>query len=68
MGSKKRSKYAYFFLIPFIIVFLVFSLYPILYSIYLSFCEMDALSGNTKFIGLANYERLLSSGYFLETP
>lgn len=67
MGSKKRSKYAYFFLIPFIIVFLVFSLYPILYSIYLSFCEMDALSGNTKFIGLANYERLLSSGYFLES-
>ena len=47
--------------------FLVFSLYPILYSIYLSFCEMDALSGNTKFIGLANYERLLSSGYFLES-
>lgn len=67
MGLKKRSKYAYFFLIPFIIVFLVFSLYPILYSIYLSFCEMDALSGNTKFVGLANYERLFSSSYFYDS-
>ena len=67
MNSSKRSKYAYFFLAPFIIVFLVFSLYPILYSLYLSFCEMDALSGNTTFVGLANYTRLFGSSYFYES-
>ena len=67
MNSKKRAKYAYLFIAPFIIVFLVFSLYPMLYSIYLSFCEMDALSGNTTFVGLANYERLFTSNYFYES-
>ncbi len=67
MNSKKRAKYAYLFIAPFIIVFLVFSLYPILYSLYLSFCEMDALSGNTTFVGLANYERLFTSNYFYES-
>ena len=67
MNSKKRARYAYLFIAPFIIVFLVFSLYPILYSLYLSFCEMDALSGNTTFVGLANYERLFTSNYFYES-
>ena len=67
MNSKKRARYAYLFIAPFIIVFLVFSLYPMLYSIYLSFCEMDALSGNTTFVGLANYERLFTSNYFYES-
>lgn len=45
MNAKKRSKYAYFYIAPFFIVFLIFSLFPILYSFVLSFCDMDVLSG-----------------------
>jgi len=37
------------------------------YSIYLSFCNVDPLTGNTSWIGLANYGRLFSSPYFLES-
>lgn len=67
MNSKKRSKYAYAYLAPFFIVYLIFSVFPILYSLILSFCNMDALSGNLTFIGIENYIRLFTSGYFFQS-
>lgn len=67
MNSKKRSKYAYLYIAPFFIVFLIFSLFPILYSFVLSFCDMDVLSGKFTFVGLRNYQRLFDSGYFFNS-
>ena len=46
------------FLLPWLIGFLAFSLYPILSSLRLSFSELTDLAGaKTKFIGAANYMR-----------
>lgn len=67
MHTKKRALYAYLFVTPFVVAFVSFSVYPILYSFYLSFCSYDALSGVTKFVGLQNYARLIQSGYFIES-
>ena len=67
MNSKKRSKYAYLYLAPFFIVFLIFNLFPILYSFVLSFCDMDVLSGNLTFVGWDNYQRMIESGYFFQS-
>lgn len=67
MNAKKRSKYAYFYIAPFFIVFVVFSLFPILYSFVLSFCNMDVLSGKLTFTGMDNYVRMIKSGYFFES-
>ena len=67
MNSKKRNKYAYFYITPFFIVFLIFSLFPILYSFVLSFCDMDVLSGRFTFVGTRNYQRLFESGYFFKS-
>ena len=67
MNAKKRSKYAYLYIAPFFIVFVVFSLFPILYSLVLSFCNMDVLSGDLTFIGLDNYVRMIKSGYFFQS-
>ena len=67
MNSKKRNKYAYFYITPFFIVFLLFSLFPILYSFVLSFCDMDVLSGRFTFVGMRNYQRLFESGYFFKS-
>ena len=67
VNSKKRSKYAYLYLAPFFIVFLIFNLFPILYSFVLSFCDMDVLSGDLTFIGWDNYERMIESGYFFQS-
>ena len=67
MNAKKRSKYAYLYIAPFFIVFVVFSLFPILYSFVLSFCNMDVLSGKLSFIGMDNYVRMIQSGYFFQS-
>lgn len=47
----------YFFVSPFFILFLIFGLYPIGYSLYMSLFDMR-LVGNRGFVGLANYTRL----------
>ena len=67
VNYKKRSKYAYMYITPFFIVFLIFSLFPILYSLVLSFCNMDVLSGKFTFVGLENYKRMIESGYFFRS-
>jgi len=67
MLMKNRNKYAYFFIIPFFLTYLLFTVYPILYSFYLSFTELDPLGGGPTFIKLANYSRLFSSGYFFQS-
>jgi ABC-type sugar transport system permease subunit len=67
LKSKKRNKYAYLYIAPFFIVFLVFNLFPILYSFVLSFCSMDLLSGKLTFVGMENYVRLIESGYFFRS-
>lgn len=54
------------FVAPYFIVFAVFNLYPILYTLLLSFMKWDGL-GTPTMIGIANYTRLLSSKYFYQT-
>lgn len=57
----------YFFISPFIISFLVFGLYPIGYSITMSFWKWTA-NGPQEFVGLKNYVRLLTSDpFFIRT-
>ncbi len=62
---KNKENAGYFFILPFFIVFLIFSLYPILYTLVLSFSAYDGLSEIT-FKGLENYTRLFKDKYFYE--
>ncbi|PSQ25581.1 sugar ABC transporter permease [Halobacteriales archaeon QS_9_68_17] len=74
---------AYVFLLPFFVLFAVFLLFPILYTIYLSFFTFQGVGGTTvfaidlgffyfpvqtisnlEFVGLRNYERLLTDRQF----
>ncbi|GAA2100766.1 sugar ABC transporter permease [Microlunatus panaciterrae] len=48
---------------PFYILFLIFGLFPILFSIFLSFQDWDGM-GEMKFVGLAQYQYLLSDPRF----
>lgn len=70
MGNrgKKRSRldrgnYGYLFVAPFFLVFLVFGLYPIVYTVYLSFQKWDGL-GPISYLGLKNFTRLLGDEVF----
>lgn len=65
--AKKRARYGFLFVLPYIIVFLIFQLYPIIYTFFLSM-EDGATAG---FIGLKNYQRLAVDEVFgkvWETP
>ncbi len=55
---------AYWFLAPFLLTFLVFGLYPVVYTLYLSFTQYDGFSPPV-FIGAKNYVRLVTDSYFL---
>jgi len=55
---KKELLTAYLFIAPFFILFLVFQLYPMVWSLVLSFHEWNGLSPMT-FIGMQNYARIL---------
>lgn len=67
MNNKRRAKYAYLFILPFFIAFIIFKIYPIFYTLYLSFCSYDPLGAGSKFIGLQNYTRLIKSGFFFQS-
>ncbi len=59
------NKWGYIFLIPFIVVYILFQLIPLITTIYNSFFE-NYLSGlkqiGPNFVGLANYKALFSNG------
>jgi arabinosaccharide transport system permease protein len=48
----------YLFVLPFVVSFLAFYLYPLVSTVIMSFQEI--IPGQTHFIGLANYEKLLN--------
>ncbi len=71
MNNRKAvsyNKWGYIFLIPFVVVYVIFQLVPLITTIYNSFFE-NYRSGLTQigpnFIGLQNYKALLSQGDLL---
>ena len=71
MGNKKKgtvvsyNKWGYIFLIPFVLVYLVFSMVPLVSTIYNSFFENYRAGLNQvgpNFVGFANYAKLFSEG------
>lgn len=61
--QRKINRNAYFFIAPFFLVFLVFSLHPILYTFILSFYKWDGLSPARQ-LGWKNFERLIGDEIF----
>ncbi len=59
------NKWGYIFLIPFVVVYVIFQLIPLVTTIYNSFFE-NYMSGlkhiGPNFVGLANYQALFASG------
>lgn len=55
---------AYLFLLPALILFGIFSVFPIIYSFYLSFVKWDGFNINKKFVGFKNYTNLLTNSEF----
>ena len=58
-----KSRYGYLFIAPFFVVFAIFGLYPILYTVFLSFQKWDGLAPLAG-IGLKNFQRLVTDKVF----
>lgn len=58
---EKRKWQAFLFLLPSVFFFAVFSYWPLLQNLYLSFFSWNMVSPNMKFVGLDNYVSLLGS-------
>ena len=67
MNTKKRQKWAYLFIAPFFLSFLTFSIFPIFYSLFISFHNYDPLTLKMTPVGFANYSRLINSNYFWDS-
>ncbi|EID85646.1 ABC-type sugar transport system, permease component [Treponema sp. JC4] len=64
-GTQKRlSVYGYVFTLPFLIVFLIFNLWPTIYTFLLSFGNLKGLKSDFQIIGFANFAKLVSDKYF----
>ena len=59
LWKMRREWSAYVFLAPIILQFLVFTVFSVLFSFYLSFHEWNILEPEKPFVGLDNYARLL---------
>jgi len=62
----RTSRWAYIFISPFFLFWLVFGLYPFIYSIILSFTNRGT-GAEVDFIGLANYTLLLKDKVFWQS-
>lgn len=58
-GIKNRDNMGWLFIAPFLIVFLTFSIYPVLRTLYLSFTDYSGFNEPT-WTGLTNYKRVFT--------
>jgi len=58
-----NGRWGYMFTAPFFVMFLIFGLAPIIYSVYIAFFDWDAL-GTKTFIGLDNFTTLMADDRF----
>jgi cellobiose transport system permease protein len=58
-----QNRHFYLFVSPFFILFAIFGLYPIIFSLYLSLVKWDGLTV-PQFVGLANFKKLFTDPSF----
>ncbi|MFA5512994.1 MAG: sugar ABC transporter permease, partial [Candidatus Kapaibacterium sp.] len=62
----KDKANSYLMLLPWILTFAVFWLYPLIYAAYLSLTDYNTLSGTAVYIGLDNYKAIMDDDVFLK--
>lgn len=60
----RDSAIAYLFLLPFLVLYSLFTLYPIFQSLWISLHNWEIVGTNIRFIGMQNYTRLMGDPLF----
>jgi ABC-type sugar transport system permease subunit len=63
---KRLQNYGYIFVIPTVIMFLIFMIYPMINAFYLSFFDWNLVSEKT-FVGFNNFKHLISDARFINS-
>lgn len=64
---ERESRLAWLFLVPGLLILIVFMAYPFVYGVYISMTDAFVGFPGEQFIGLENYRRLLDDPVFLKT-
>lgn len=64
--ARRQNRYGYGFIMPWLIGLFVFTLIPMAFSLVLSFCKWDIVTGlsTIKFIGFQNFEKIFADKKF----
>lgn len=62
----KQDKLAYLFILPFVAVFVIFKIVPILYGLFISFLDRNSVkkAASTVFVGFRNFQKVFTSNTF----
>jgi raffinose/stachyose/melibiose transport system permease protein len=63
---RQQRRYAVMFIVPGLLIYLVFMLYPFLNTIYLSFTDWNGVSPTKEWVGLSNYTRMFGDATALK--
>ncbi len=62
--ARREAMWALAFLSPYLIIFIIWQIFPLLYGLWLSFTNLDLLhSSAVQFVGLSNFTRILSDSF-----
>ena len=65
LGQRMREHvWCYIFIAPAVILYLMFTVWPVLASWYFAFFDWSGLGVPTRFVGLANFEEVVANPYF----
>jgi multiple sugar transport system permease protein len=65
IGNETRvNRWGYFFVLPFVLAFVLFNLYPTIYTFVIAFTDLKGLRNTFTFVGLKNFAKLVSDKYF----
>ena len=65
IGHETRTqRWGYVFVAPFILVYLIFNLWPTIYTFMLSFTDLRGLRSDFAFVGLENFAKLVTDQFF----
>lgn len=70
MKNKKRFRWeGYLFVLPMFLLLGIFTIYPMIYSLVLSFTDWNFLSGtgNMNFVGVSNYQKMIGDIWFSDS-
>lgn len=63
---RQQSRYAVLFIVPGLLIYLIFMIYPFLNTVYLSFTDWNGVAPTKEWVGLANYSRMLGDATALK--